>query len=64
MITKHNKEEEIIKNEEIVKEAEDKNYNCKKCNKEYKTTKYLINHEEKCNGLNILTCSKCMITFT
>lgn len=51
MITKHNKEEEIIKNEEIVKEAEDKNYNCKKCNKEYKTTKYLINHEEKCNEL-------------
>ena len=39
-------------------------FNCKKCNKKYKTKKYLLNHEEKCNGLNILTCPKCMFTFS
>jgi|LakMenE22Apr09ns_1017241.scaffolds.fasta_scaffold00209_7 hypothetical protein len=39
-------------------------YNCKKCNKNYKTKKYLIEHEKICNGLNILTCPKCMTTFS
>jgi uncharacterized C2H2 Zn-finger protein len=47
------------------KEEEKNKFNCcSKCNKEYKTKKYLINHEEKCNGLNILTCPKCMKTFS
>ena len=29
---------------------------CKKCNKIYKTKKYLLEHELKCNGLDDLTC--------
>jgi uncharacterized C2H2 Zn-finger protein len=37
---------------------------CKKCNKKYKTLKFLIEHEKKCNGLNILTCPKCMTIFS
>ena len=39
-------------------------YNCKKCNKQYKTKKYLLNHEKSCNGLNIKTCPRCMKTFS
>ena len=37
---------------------------CKKCNKNYKTKKYLLYHESKCNGLDELTCPRCMISFT
>ena len=37
---------------------------CKKCNKIYKTKKYLIGHETKCKGVDDLTCSRCMISFT
>ncbi len=37
---------------------------CKKCNKIYKSNRYLINHEQKCNGLDDLTCPRCMISFT
>ena len=37
---------------------------CYKCNKVYKTKKYLSNHEIKCKGVDELTCSKCMISFT
>ena len=36
---------------------------CIKCNKKYKNKKYLIKHESKCNGVDILTCPKCMISF-
>ena len=57
------KEENVMSKEENVMSKEE-NYYCKKCNKKYKTKKYLFNHEEKCNGLNILTCPKCMFTFT
>jgi len=39
-------------------------YICKKCNKNYKTKKYLIEHEIICNGFNILTCPKCMTSFS
>ena len=71
-----NQNEEIVKqNEEIVKQNEEivnqneeivnqKMYQCKKCNKNYKTKKYLIEHEKICNGINILTCPKCMFTFS
>ena len=72
-IVKQNEEivkqnEEIVKqNEEIVKQNEENVkqtiYQCKKCNKNYKTKKYLIEHEKICNGINILTCPKCMFTF-
>ena len=39
-------------------------FNCSKCNKEYKTKKCLLEHEEKCIGFNILSCPKCMKTFS
>jgi len=49
-------EENVIQNQII--------FNCLKCGKQYKTKKYLIEHEEKCIGLNILSCPKCMKTFS
>jgi hypothetical protein len=54
-------EEEEIKEEEI---EEEEIYNCVKCDKNYKTIKYFNNHQKNCNGLNILSCSKCMLNFT
>ena len=39
-------------------------YNCKKCNKEYHKKEYLINHEKQCNGIDNLTCPRCMKTFS
>ena len=41
-----------------------KKFYCSKCSKEYLTIKHLNNHEEKCIGISILTCPKCMKTFT
>jgi hypothetical protein len=52
---------EIVNNDII--EPKDK-YKCNKCQKNYKTLKYLINHQKSCNGLSVLTCPKCMFTFT
>ena len=37
---------------------------CCKCNKIYKTNKHLLNHKNKCKGIDELTCSKCMCSFT
>ena len=37
---------------------------CTKCNKIYKTKRCLIEHEKKCNGLDDLTCPRCMISFS
>ncbi len=53
-------EENVNQIEENVKQL----FYCSKCAKQYKTKKYLINHEEKCNSLNILTCTRCMFTFS
>ena len=39
-------------------------YFCSKCSKEYLTLKHLNNHEIKCIGISILTCPKCMKTFS
>jgi hypothetical protein len=53
--------------QENSKEKKDKNdtsFNCYKCAKIYRTKKHLIEHEKKCNGLSILTCPKCMKTFS
>ena len=62
------KEENVSPNEENVSPNEENvspNENvCYKCNKIYKTKKYLLNHEAKCRGIDELTCSKCMISFT
>jgi hypothetical protein len=60
-----NKEKEVIQNkeEEIIEVKQDK-YECYKCAKKYKTKKYLLSHQDKCNGLSILTCPKCMKNFS
>jgi hypothetical protein len=61
---KHIQNEEIhIQNEEIHIQNEEIHI-CKKCNKNYKTKKYLIEHEKICIGINSLTCPKCFHTFT
>ena len=64
----HNTVHKLLnENEKMLNENEkmlNDNYICKKCNKSYKTKKSFINHDKKCNGLSILTCPKCMITFS
>jgi len=60
-------EENVTPNEENVtpnKENVTPKLFCKKCNKVYKTKKYLETHEINCKGIDELTCSKCMISFT
>jgi hypothetical protein len=37
---------------------------CSKCNKSYKNERYVKLHEEKCKGVDVLTCPRCMISFT
>ena len=37
---------------------------CKKCNKTYKSKRYLSEHEKKCKGIDELTCPKCMLSFS
>jgi|688.fasta_scaffold02753_41 hypothetical protein len=57
----------IIENEKMLNETEkmlNELYICKKCNKSYKTKKSFLNHDEKCKGISILTCPKCMLTFS
>ncbi len=39
-------------------------YSCKKCYKKYKTKKNYLEHEKKCIGIDILTCSRCMYHFS
>jgi uncharacterized C2H2 Zn-finger protein len=44
---------------------DNKNYShCSKCYKKYLTPRSLKNHEEKCIGIDILTCPKCMNSFS
>ena len=57
-------EKNNIHSEDINNNKANDNYICKKCNKSYKTKKSFINHDEKCIGLSILTCPKCMKTFS
>jgi len=38
-------------------------YKCEKCSKSYLTAKFYNEHIKVCNGLNILTCERCMFTF-
>ena len=50
---------------EINDTTNDAKYNyCSKCYKKYLTIKSLKNHEEKCIGIDSLTCPKCMVSFT
>ena len=57
---------ETVQEQETVEEQEKKRqiYNCSKCYKEYLTLKSLKNHEQKCICIDILTCPKCMKSFT
>jgi len=50
--------------EDIDFQYENQFFKCSKCYKEYITNENLKNHEEKCLGLDILTCPKCMISFS
>lgn len=61
---KEEKDMQIEENHIHIEENLKQSFYCSKCAKQYKTKKYLINHEEKCNGLHILTCPKCMKTFS
>lgn len=45
-------------------EITEDNFCCKKCNKKYKTKKYLTTHEINCTGLSILACPKCKKIFS
>ena len=61
----HNVPENVINTNEVTNIHNNKpKYFCSKCSKEYSTIKYLNNHEEKCIGINILTCPRCMKTFS
>ncbi len=63
-------EEKAIQNEEKAIQSEEKAihnkiiFNCFKCGKQYKTKKYLIEHEKKCIGVDALTCGRCMHRFS
>lgn len=37
---------------------------CQKCSKVYKSKRYLNHHEQNCKGIDELTCSRCMKSFT
>ena len=53
----HDSENELCYENNII-------YSCKKCNKNYKSNRYLKEHEKKCNGIDSLTCPKCMKRFS
>jgi hypothetical protein len=44
--------------------SKEKTYKCSKCFKGYQCKKRLILHKEKCRGVDSLTCSVCMKTFS
>lgn len=54
-LNRHMTNKHIDKTIEIKEEIEEEIYKC---------VKYFNHHQQNCNGLNILSCSKCMFTFT
>ena len=56
----HPNEQNVHPNGKNVKDG----FICIKCNKIYKTKKNLLIHELRCNGVDDLTCSRCMISFS
>jgi hypothetical protein len=55
----------IDEKEQNFKETSNDNlYTCDKCNKNYKTHKTFIHHDAKCNGVDKLTCPRCMKSFS
>ena len=62
---KHTKEYENMKNIENVQNVCPNEQNvCPMCYKTYKTKRHLNKHKSLCKGIDELTCSKCMISFT
>jgi hypothetical protein len=60
-------DENVIQDDENVIQDDENvihHFSCNKCNKKYKTKKSFVSHELKCKGINILTCPKCMVSFT
>jgi len=63
-------ENTVIRSENTVIHGENAAHNennvvcCKKCNKAYKSSRYLKDHERRCKGIDSLTCPRCMTTFT
>ena len=57
-------EANVMPNLENVMSGLNNGFLCIKCNKHYKNKKYLIAHESKCKGVDILTCPKCMKSFS
>ena len=59
-------EKEIIKlkypKEDV--NTDDKQHNCKYCNKTLSSKSYLMKHEKTCNGLNSLQCPTCKKVFS
>jgi hypothetical protein len=59
------KTEKLLQNEEKLLQSNDITpFQCKKCNKKYKTQTFFINHEKTCKGIDSLTCPKCMKSFS
>jgi hypothetical protein len=58
----NNKHSEKI-NENHTQTNETNTFYCKKCYKEYASNRYLIDHEQKCDGIDTLTCKICMTRF-
>jgi hypothetical protein len=52
------------KNDIITNQNNTNNYICNKCDKKYKNYKSYLLHEKICKGINELTCTKCMTSFT
>ena len=65
LIDKNVKKDVQIKKDENIDVIPEKIFNfCSKCNKKYLTIKSLKNHEDKCLGIDKLTCPRCMVSFT
>jgi uncharacterized protein YbaR (Trm112 family) len=52
-----------LKEQNVIPEDKNKLI-CSKCNKIYLTQRHLKNHELKCNKVDILTCPRCMKSFS
>lgn len=50
-------------NDEVIQYIPPK-FICPKCNKIYKDKRYIEKHQEKCKGVDSLTCPRCMVSFT
>ena len=56
--------ENVIRDSEtVIQTTKNVKYTCQKCNKAYQKKEYLKSHEQKCTGIDSLTCSTCMKTF-